>query len=305
MKRWRLGVDIVVERVGVSTVISAVLLLVVLAGAAAHLAQLKTVLDRTRQDVADARARAAEPGEARPRARTKDDTDRFALFEQTRGKRTDLDAYMRAIFAAARRNGIALNVGEYRLVIDDVGAFARYNVSLPVEGTFRAIQQFGRQVLAELPFAALEELSLKRESAAARDLAAHMRFVLYVTPTQVATANATEAMQIAELLPRKTSTARAGSLFESAAWVAPPPRPPPAPPPPSPRAPQLPFAFIGKRFDGARWEVFVGRGADTLIVRENDLVDGTYRIETIHPPLLSLVYLPLNERQTLAIGPAE
>ena len=305
MTRWRPAVEIFVERVGVSTVMSTVLLVVVMATAAAHLAQLKATLDRTRRDIADARAHAAERREARTPARATDHLERLALFERTRGKRTELDAYLRAMFAAARRNGIALNTGEYRLVPDDAGGFARYSVSLPVEGTFCALQQFSRQVLAELRFAALEELSLKRESVATRELAAHMHFVLYLTSAQVATASATDPIEIAKLQPRATAAARAGSLFQSTAWVAPPPKPAPAAPPPPPRAPQLPFAFIGKRFDGAHWEVFVGRGAETLIVRENDLVDGTYRIETIHPPLLSLVYLPLNERQTLAIGPAE
>ena len=117
---------------------------------------------------------------------------------------------------------------------------------------------------------------------------------------------ANEPIEILELRPRVASTAKS-TLFGSTAWVTPPkPAPaPPPPPPPPPRAPQLPFGFIGKRFDGVRWEVFVSRGADTLILHENDLVDGTYRIDSIHPPQLSVVYLPLNEKQSLAIGPAE
>jgi len=118
---------------------------------------------------------------------------------------------------------------------------------------------------------------------------------------------ANEPVEILELRPRAASTAKTNALFGSTTWVTPPkPAPaPPPPPPPVPRAPQLPFSFIGKRFDGVRWEVFVSRGTDTLIVHENDLIDGTYRIDSIHPPQLSVVYLPLNEKQSLAIGPAE
>jgi len=304
MTRWRLAVEIFVERIGVSTAIAAMSLLAVLSVAAVHLAQLEATVDRARRDVEDRRERTAEPRKASTPTRATD-AERLALFEQTRGKRSDLDTHLRAILAAARRSGVVLNVGEYRLTHDDAGGFARYQISLPIEGTFRSIQQFGRRVLSELPFAALEELSLKRDSVGARELAANVKFVLYLSPVTAASASATEPLEIAELRPRATSTAKPGSLFESTAWVAPPPKPAPAPPPPPPSAPQLPFAFIGKRFDGAHWEVFVGRGAETLIVRENDLIDATYRIETIHPPLLSIVYLPLNERQTLAIGPAE
>jgi hypothetical protein len=113
-----------------------------------------------------------------------------------------------------------------------------------------------------------------------------------------------EVVEILELRPRVATAIKGNSLFATTAWVTP-PKPAPAPPPPPPRAPQLPFSFIGKRFDGARWEVYVSRGAETLILHENDVVDGTYKVEQIRPPQLSVVYLPLNEKQSLAIGPAE
>jgi hypothetical protein len=118
---------------------------------------------------------------------------------------------------------------------------------------------------------------------------------------------ANEAVEILELRPRVATQIKGNSLFGSTAWVPPPKPPPPpvVPPPPPPRAPQLPFSYIGKRFDGTRWEVFVSRGAETLILRENDLIDGTYRVESIRPPQVSIVYVPLNEKQSLAIGPAE
>jgi hypothetical protein len=121
------------------------------------------------------------------------------------------------------------------------------------------------------------------------------------------TSAANDPIEILELRPRAASSARTDALFGSTAWVAPPkPAAPPAPPPPAaPRAPQLPFVFIGKRFDGVRWEVYVSRGADTLILRESDLIDGTYRVDSVRPPDLSVTYLPLNEKQLLVIGPAE
>ena len=113
--------------------------------------------------------------------------ERLGLFERTLGKRSDLDAHLRVVFSAAKRNGVALTVGEYRLVNDAPGAFSRYQVSLPVEGNFRSIQQFSQQVLADLPFTALEEVSLKRDSVGSRELVARLRFVFYLSSDQVAT----------------------------------------------------------------------------------------------------------------------
>jgi len=118
---------------------------------------------------------------------------------------------------------------------------------------------------------------------------------------------ANDPVEIIELRPRAAASSKTDALFGSTAWVAPPkPAAAPAPPPPAvPRAPPLPFVFIGKRFDGARWEVYVSRGADTLFLHESDLIDGTYRVDAVRPPDLSVTYLPLNEKQLLVIGPAE
>ena len=89
-------------------------------------------------------------------------------------------------------------------------------------------------------------------------------------------------------------------------WTPPPPPPPPpqpAPPPPPPTAPPLPFTFIGKSVGDGAWEVYLARGDRTYIVREKGaVIDGTYRVESIAPPVLTLTYLPLNQVQQLNIG---
>lgn len=88
-------------------------------------------------------------------------------------------------------------------------------------------------------------------------------------------------------------------------WTPPPPPPPSsaalAPPPPS--APPLPFTFIGKSVGGGAWEIYLSRGERTYVVRDKGAVlDGTYRVESIAPPVLTLTYLPLNQQQQLNIG---
>jgi len=89
-------------------------------------------------------------------------------------------------------------------------------------------------------------------------------------------------------------------------WTPPPPPPPPpqpAPPPPPPTAPPLPFTFIGKSVGDGAWEVYLARGDRTYVVREKGaVIDGTYRVESIAPPVLTLTYLPLNQVQQLNIG---
>jgi hypothetical protein len=99
--------------------------------------------------------------------------------------------------------------------------------------------------------------------------------------------------------------AEGGGAFASHNWTPPPPPPPPAPPPPAPSAPPLPFTYIGKAQEKGAWEVFLARGNDILIVRNQMVLDGVYRIDAVAPPFLKITYLPLNQVQQLNIGVAE
>jgi hypothetical protein len=94
-------------------------------------------------------------------------------------------------------------------------------------------------------------------------------------------------------------------VFGRQDWTPPPPPPPkpaPAPPPPPPSAPPLPFTFIGKSVADGAWEVYLARGDRTYVVRDKTVIDGTYRVDAIAPPVLTLTYLPLNQVQQLNIG---
>jgi hypothetical protein len=91
-------------------------------------------------------------------------------------------------------------------------------------------------------------------------------------------------------------------VFARQDWTPPPPPPAPTPPPPPPSAPPLPFTFIGKSLQDGVWEIYLARGDRTHLVRENTVIDGTYRVDAIKPPVLTLTYLPLNQVQQLNIG---
>jgi hypothetical protein len=114
---------------------------------------------------------------------------------------------------------------------------------------------------------------------------------------------ASEQIDILELKPRRAADATK-ALFASATWTPPPKRVAPVAAPP-PSAPPLPFTYIGKRLEDGVWHVYVSRGDETLIVREQQTIDGTYRIDAVKPPQMILTYLPMDERQTMSIGAGE
>jgi len=114
---------------------------------------------------------------------------------------------------------------------------------------------------------------------------------------------ATEPITLLELKPRRVASERT-TLFASTTWT-PPPKPAAVAPAPPPAAPPLPFTYIGKRLEDGAWQVYVSRGDQTLIMREQQTIDGTYRIDAVKPPQMILTYLPMNEQQTMSIGAGE
>jgi hypothetical protein len=67
-------------------------------------------------------------------------------------------------------------------------------------------------------------------------------------------------------------------------------------------APPMPFTYIGKAVADGVWEVYLSRGDKTYSVRLQTVIDGTYRVDRIAPPLLTVTYLPLNQQQQMNIG---
>ena len=90
-------------------------------------------------------------------------------------------------------------------------------------------------------------------------------------------------------------------LFASKSWESP-QLAKLAPPPPPPTAPPLPFSYVGKQTVDGRMEVFLARGDEIFVVGDQTVIQNTYRVVSIKPPMLSLLYLPLTQIQQLAIG---
>lgn len=99
----------------------------------------------------------------------------------------------------------------------------------------------------------------------------------------------------------------ANLLFAKNSWVVlPPPSrpvpPPPPPPPPPPSAPPLPFVYMGQFEQGDTRLVILNRGNRVLTAAAGDVLDNTYRIDSLDTAKVMLTYLPLGISQTLSTG---
>jgi hypothetical protein len=108
------------------------------------------------------------------------------------------------------------------------------------------------------------------------------------------------------LLRRSHETPPRANVFAAKSFYVPPPKPKRvamvAPSPPPPVAPPLPFTYMGMLKEGASTVVFIVGGERLHSVRVGDVIDGTWRVETVGSEEVTFVYLPMNEKQTLRIG---
>lgn len=110
---------------------------------------------------------------------------------------------------------------------------------------------------------------------------------------------------------RVTAGNRPANAFAPKSWqvAAPPPAPPPPPPvvlpppPPPPQAPPLPFKYVGVLHvsaDLTYW--YLLKGERLIVAATGEVIDDTHRIDGADAGQLRFTYLPLAQRQALAIG---
>jgi hypothetical protein len=135
--------------------------------------------------------------------------------------------------------------------------------------------------------------------------AAGTRSTPSATPQPVVTGMKPETTILPVLAREAWADATPAQLFMKQSWAPPPPPPSSAPPPPPPSAPPLPFLYIGKKHEEGQWEAYLARRNQIIVVNEQSIVDNVYRVESIRPGFLSLMYLPLKQLQTLSTGGSE
>ena len=85
------------------------------------------------------------------------------------------------IYALAAQEHITLARGEYALGIDPKTHLARYQILLPVRGSYPQLRRFLHALLGQLPAVVLEDLELQRKRIADTDLTGRIRMTLYLS----------------------------------------------------------------------------------------------------------------------------
>lgn len=67
-------------------------------------------------------------------------------------------------------------------------------------------------------------------------------------------------------------------------------------------APPLPFQFMGRFVEDGKSAWFLQQDGRNVVARPGEKIDDNYLLESAANGALQFIYLPLNERQTLAVG---
>lgn len=106
----------------------------------------------------------------------------------------------------------------------------------------------------------------------------------------------------AELAARRPLPAMDFDPFAPRSSLPQAPKPAAAPTAARPSAPAMPYRVAGHLRTHSGIQVFLARGDQVFPIRENDLLDGQYRVESLASTQVVLIHLPTNTRETLDFG---
>ncbi|HUF20320.1 MAG TPA: type 4a pilus biogenesis protein PilO [Burkholderiales bacterium] len=86
---------------------------------------------------------------------------------------------VRRLHARARDAGLVLERGDYR-PSDPEGRLMRYEIVLPVKGSYPQVKRFLAQAMADMPGLALDAIGLQREQDSSRELEVQLRFTAFM-----------------------------------------------------------------------------------------------------------------------------
>ncbi len=96
-----------------------------------------------------------------------------------------LSDWLKKLYAAAAEQNLVLAQGEYRITPSKNGRLIRYQITLPVKGSYLQIRQFIAKALTEVPVAALEDITFKREAIGATEVETRIKLTLFLGANSV------------------------------------------------------------------------------------------------------------------------
>lgn len=167
------------KAIGMSGVAGIILVVFALAGYVGAVLPQQARFAQLTQDIADEQAR-QKNASLNPPVDTRSTEARLRVFHEFFPSREKAPALLKTIYRAARDESLSLAEGGYKYSLSKTGGIGKYQVDLPVRGSYVQIRRFIVKVLNTVPSAALDEVSFKREIVGSGELEAKIRFTIYL-----------------------------------------------------------------------------------------------------------------------------
>lgn len=90
-----------------------------------------------------------------------------------------LPDWLEKILGAADENELVLTEGDYHIARDKIGKLQRYQIRLPINGSYLNIRKFLSKVLSDLPASSLDSVKFERQKIGDSGVAATIELTLY------------------------------------------------------------------------------------------------------------------------------
>lgn len=108
--------------------------------------------------------------------------EQLAVFYASFPKRNSVPESLEKIYAVAAAERLSLNQADYKINHISTGKMARYQISLPLKGSYSGIHKFLVQVLRDIPSASLERVLFERKKIGDPTVDATITLVLHLGP---------------------------------------------------------------------------------------------------------------------------
>jgi hypothetical protein len=106
--------------------------------------------------------------------------EKLAAFYEYLARPEQTTDWLAKLYAIGHATGVELKSASYRS--EHAGRIERYQILLPLSGSYAQMREFLDRALAEIPVLSLDQLTLKRESRRDGALQAELRLTLHMVP---------------------------------------------------------------------------------------------------------------------------
>lgn len=104
----------------------------------------------------------------------------LAAFYRFFGKSASISEALAQLDDSVADSGLAFEAAEYRFARESSLALARYEVTVPLRGTYSQVRSFVSTLLERMPQVALEDVAIKRDSVGSSRIEARLRLSIYL-----------------------------------------------------------------------------------------------------------------------------